>query len=77
LPIYRGVGGFYDGEDMEDGVRIEEALSGPMFAKRPSLTWKYLWQIGSSCIGATPNATHKIIAANESQKRRLGDHTKR
>ncbi len=42
LPTYRGVGGLYDGEDTEDGVRIEDALSGPMFAKRPALTWKYL-----------------------------------
>ncbi len=68
LPTYRGVGGLYDGEDTEDGVRIEDALSGPMFAKRPALTWKYLWQIGSSCVGAVPNAAHRIIAAIESEK---------
>ncbi len=68
LPTYRGVGGLYDGEDTEDGVRIEEALSGPMFAKRPALTWKYLWQIGSSCVGAVPNAAHNIIAAIEAEK---------
>ena len=68
LPTYRGVGGLYDGEDTEDGVRIEEALSGPMFAIRPALTWKYLWKIGSSCIDAVPNAAHRIIAAIESEK---------
>ena len=68
LPTYRGVGGLYDGEDTEDGVRIEDALSGPMFAKRPALTWKYLWQIGSSCVGAVPNAAHNIIAAIEAEK---------
>ena len=68
LPTYRGVGGLYEAEDTEDGVSIEEALSGPMFAVRPSLTWKYLWQIGSSCVGAIPNAAHRIISEIEAEK---------
>ncbi len=68
LPTYRGVGGLYNGQDTEEGIRIEDALSGPMFAKCPALTWKYLWQIGASCVGAVPNAAHKIIAAIESEK---------
>jgi NAD-dependent deacetylase len=68
LPTYRGVGGLYDSEETEDGVRIEDALSGPMFSRRPDLTWKYLWQIASSCVGAVPNAAHDIIAAIESEK---------
>jgi NAD-dependent deacetylase len=68
LPTYRGVGGLYDGEITEDGVRIEDALSGPMFARRPALTWKYLWQIAASCAGAVPNAAHDIIAAIELEK---------
>lgn len=68
LPTYRGVSGLYDGKETEDGVRIEDALSGPMFARRPDLTWKYLWQIASSCAGAVPNAAHDIIAAIESEK---------
>jgi NAD-dependent deacetylase len=68
LPTYRGVSGLYDGEVTEDGVRIEDALSGPMFARRPELTWKYLWQIGSACVDAVPNAAHEIIAAIESEK---------
>lgn len=68
LPTYRGVGGLYDAGDTEDGVSIERALSGPMFAARPALTWKYLWQIGSSCSGAVPNAAHRIIAEIEAEK---------
>jgi NAD-dependent deacetylase len=69
LPTYRGVGGLYAGQDTEDGIAIEEALSGPMFAKRPELTWKYLWQIGSACGGAVPNRAHDIIAKIEAEKR--------
>lgn len=68
LPTYRGIGGLYNSRDTEDDVPIEVALSGPMFKNRPALTWKYLWQIGSSCIGATPNLAHKIIAEVESVK---------
>ena len=68
-PPIGGVGGLYDGVDTEDGVQIEDALSGPMFANRPEVTWKYLWQIGASCVGAVPNAAHRIIAEIESEKR--------
>ena len=68
LPTYRGVGGLYDGAHTEDGVSIEEALSGPMFARRPALTWKYMWQIGAACSGAAPNAAHKVIADIEAEK---------
>ncbi len=68
LPTYRGVGGLYNRGETEDGVVIEQALSGPMLLTRPELTWKYLWQIGEACSGAAPNAAHKIIAQLESQK---------
>jgi NAD-dependent protein deacetylase/lipoamidase len=68
LPTYRGVGGLYNRGETEDGVVIEQALSGPMLQARPDLTWKYLWQIGEACSGAKPNAAHKIIAGLESQK---------
>ncbi len=68
LPTYRGVGGLYSSGATEDGVTIEEALSGPMFARQPALTWKYLWQIGLACRGAVPNPAHKIIAAIEAAK---------
>jgi len=62
LPTYRGVGGLYDSEATEDGLRIEEALSGEVFAVRPDITWKYLIQIEENCRGARPNAAHCAIA---------------
>lgn len=62
LPTYRGVGGLYDEADTEDGLSIEEALSGPVLQRRPDITWKYLAQIGRSCRGASPNAAHRVIA---------------
>nr|MBL8410096.1 NAD-dependent deacylase [Dechloromonas sp.] len=63
LPTYRGVGGLYDSEATEEGLRIEEALSGDVFAVRPDITWKYLIQIEENCRGAQPNAAHSAIAA--------------
>ncbi len=65
LPTYRGVGGLYDNQDTEEGYRIEEALSASMFRRRPDITWKYLWQIGSACSRAKPNRAHEVIAALE------------
>jgi NAD-dependent deacetylase len=65
LPTYRGVGGLYNDEATEDGLPIETALSGQMFALRPDLTWKYLAQIADNCRGARPNAAHRAIARLE------------
>lgn len=65
LPTYRGVGGLYDGEGTEEGLRIEDALSGEMFAAHPEITWKYLIQIEQTCHGAKPNAAHRAIACLE------------
>lgn len=65
LPTYRGVGGLYNGEETEEGLSIEEALSGDVFAVRPDITWKYLAQIEENCRGALPNAAHRAIAALE------------
>lgn len=62
LPTYRGVGGLYASEATADGLRIEEALSGEVFALRPDITWKYLIQIEESCRGAQPNVAHRAIA---------------
>ena len=62
LPTYRGVGGLYDSEITTEGLRIEEALSGELFALRPDITWKYLIQIEENCRGAQPNAAHRAIA---------------
>ena len=57
LPTYRGVGGLYNGDETEDGLAIEEALSGECFAVRPDITWKYLAQILHNCHAVQPNAS--------------------
>lgn len=61
LPTYRGLGGLYNGVT-EEGLPIEEALSGPMLRRNPALCWKYLAQLGRACMGARPNAGHEAIA---------------
>lgn len=71
LPVYRGIGGLYERDDTEDGLAIEEVLSGPMFRTRPELTWKYLTEIGEAAQGATFNRGHSILAKWESQVQRL------
>lgn len=63
MPTYRGVGGLYNDEATADGVPIEQALSGPMFARDPALTWKYIAQIEAACRGAQPNAGHRGLVA--------------
>lgn len=65
LPTYRGVGGLYNEGGTEDGLPIEQALSGEVFATKPGITWKYLLQIEQNCRGAQPNAAHRLIAALE------------
>jgi NAD-dependent deacetylase len=63
LPTYRGIGSLYDGASTDEGIPIEEALSGPMFRRDPGLTWKYIRQIEEACRGAGPNRAHRVIAA--------------
>lgn len=70
LPTYRGVGGLYDDAGTEDGVEIEDALSGPMLRRRPELCWKYIAQVERACRGAAPNRAHAVIA--QLQQRREG-----
>jgi len=65
LPTYRGIGGLYEVDVTEDGMAIEEALSGPMIEKRPEITWKYLRQISDACRGKKPNRSHTILAEIE------------
>lgn len=69
LPTYRGVGGLYAGNGTEEGLPIEEALSGPVFARDPALTWRYIRQIEEACRGARPNDAHRFIAALDAQGR--------
>ncbi len=67
LPTYRGIGGLYNVEHPEEGIPIEDILSGNMFRRRPELTWKYLGQVEQSSRGATFNRAHEVIAAMEAR----------
>ncbi len=71
LPTYRGIGGLYDDVDTEDGLSIEEALSGPVFSRDPGLTWKYIRQIEQACRGATHNLAHRRMAQIEERLGRV------
>ncbi len=71
LPTYRGIGGLYDVDVTEDGLPIEEALSGYVMRARPELTWKYLAQIGRAAEGARFNRGHEVIAEMESHFERV------
>lgn len=62
LPTYRGIGGLYEGKCTEDGISIEESLSGEMLENNPEITWKHLWEIAHGCRGAKPNRCHEILA---------------
>lgn len=70
LPTYRGVGGLYEGAATEDGLEIEDALSGEMLRRHPKVCWKYIAQIERTCRGAQPNRAHEVIA---DLSRRRGD----
>lgn len=71
LPTYRGISGLYDNQNTEDGIRIEEALSGSMFVRKPELTWKYLSQMENACRGKSYNRAHEVIALMESRFERI------
>ena len=68
VPTYRGIGGLYHDRLTDDGLSIEEALSGQMMATRPDIAWRYIAQIEAHCRGAQPNAAHRLIAALEQEK---------
>ncbi len=68
LPTYRGIGGLYHQRLTDEGLSIEEALSGHMMAQRPDITWKYIAEIEAGCRDAQPNAAHRVIAALERDK---------
>jgi len=65
LPTYRGIGGLYEQEITDEGLPIEVMLSGDMFRRDPSVTWKYIHQIESACRDARPNRAHEAIALLE------------
>ncbi|NMF89965.1 NAD-dependent deacylase [Aromatoleum petrolei] len=68
LPTYRGIGGLYHERLTDEGLMIEEALSGEMMSRRPDISWKYIAQIEANCRGAQPNIAHRMIAALEHEK---------
>jgi NAD-dependent deacetylase len=65
LPTYRGIGGLYNSRDTEEGISIEDALSGVMLRTRPEIAWKYIYHIEESCRGARFNRGHAVIAEME------------
>lgn len=71
LPTYRGVGGLYEEAQPEEGMPIEALLSGGTFARRPELTWKYLYQVERASRGATFNRAHEIMARLEQELPRV------
>ena len=62
LPTYRGIGGLYNDMETDEGVAIEDALSGAMFLQRPEITWKYIGQVEAACRGAQFNRGHEVMA---------------
>jgi len=67
LPTYRGLGGLYENDLTEEGMPIEEALSGEMLRRRPAIPWKYMAAIEQNCRSVGPNPAHRLIAAWEKE----------
>src|SRR5436309_8033737 len=55
LPTYRGIGGLYNTASTEEGLPIEELLSGRTMRRQPALSWKYLGQVERASRGARFN----------------------
>jgi len=70
MPTYRGVTGLYN-RDTEDGISIEEALSGRTFQQDPALCWKYIRELELACSQASPNRGHEILAEWETRFERF------
>ncbi|MGA7498351.1 MAG: NAD-dependent protein deacylase [Isosphaeraceae bacterium] len=78
LPTYRGRDGLYSRDGLygrdsvyrdgltTHGLTIEQALSGPMLASRPEITWHYLFELERAARGGVPNRGHRVIAEMES-----------
>ncbi|CAM2007537.1 NAD-dependent protein deacylase [Acanthopleuribacter pedis] len=65
LPVYRGIGGLYNVNMTEEGLTIEEALSGEMLNSKPEVTWGHIARIEAACRGASYNRGHEVIALLE------------
>ncbi|NLX07399.1 MAG: NAD-dependent protein deacylase [Phycisphaerae bacterium] len=71
LPTYRGIGGLYQEKMTDEGIPIEEALSGWMMERRPEVSWRYIAQIERACRGASFNRGHEVIAEMEGRFERV------
>lgn len=71
LPTYRGVAGLYTDGRTDEGVPIEEALSGRTLLRDPTLAWRHIARIEAACRGATPNRGHRVLARLEASGRRV------
>ncbi len=71
LPTYRGVESLYHVNTTEDGMSIEEALSGGAPRRDPELAWKYPGQIEAACRGAQCNRAHEVVVEVENHFERV------
>jgi len=71
LPTYRGIGGLYEDSGTEEGLAIEDALSGEMLHARPEVCWKYIHQVERACRGASWNRGHEVLAKLEERYDRV------
>jgi len=71
LPTYRGIGGLYNQQTTDEGISIEEAISGEMLQAHPEVTWKYILQIEQACRTAGFNRAHAVIAEMEKEFERV------
>jgi NAD-dependent deacetylase len=71
LPTYRGIGGLYNDKATDEGIPIEDAISGRMMQTNPTLVWKHIYQIESACRGTRFNRGHEVIAEMEKTFDRL------
>ena len=77
MPTYRGIGGLHNVDTTEEGMPIEEILSGPTLQTRPELTWKFLAEIGRVAFDARFNRGHEVMAQMESHFDRVWTLTHR
>ena len=63
IQTYRGQGGLYD--DVEEGDRTVEALTGTTLQYDPDLTWRTVAGLARQVTDAQPNPAHHAIAALE------------
>ncbi|MCK4835302.1 MAG: NAD-dependent protein deacylase [Candidatus Aminicenantes bacterium] len=71
LPTYRGIGGLYNNQPVEEGMPVEMALSGEILQSHPEITWKYVYQIEEKCRAARFNRGHQVIAEMENHFERV------